>query len=320
MNKDHFVERQKTASLKDKRQIIIRLIILVLVPLSLFLCPSCSPEAVWETENVEITMNVTTVSAGFIRCDFSTNKEAYYLVACEPARPGENPMDHQKQFMMLALDSANVTYLEWRHELLEQGEINIAPFSSHALSYGKVSHTFTMLVPDSTYWIYAFVVNPTTMTPSGKLFLQEVHTSDSSTVDVHFEYRVKGYWDYIYPLNSKRAIVDYYPYIAATCDSAEVMQTYNQSPTEYLTELFSYIAANRETLLPNLRYGVDATDNSYFGTGYESFVEGRTYYTAIAGCDGYMEEIYIFRFIWMGEKFEAYFTDEDSIVVDGENG
>lgn len=281
---------------------------------------SCSPEAKWETEEVEITMNVTTVSAGFVRCEFATNKEAYYLVACEPVRGDDNPLDRQKQFMMLALDSANVTYLEWRHEMLLKGETNIAPFSSHALNYGTVGHTFTLLEPASDYWIYAFVVNPVTMTPSGKLFLQEVHTADSSTVDVHFEYRVKGYWDFIYPLDSVSTIVDYYPYIAATCDSAEIEEVFKQTPAEYFIDLFTTLTISRDMLERNLRYGIDATDNSYFGTGYEAFVEGHTYYTAIVGCDGYMGKICMFRFIWTGEKFEVYYTDEDNLVVEWENG
>ncbi len=38
---DHFVKRQKTAMLKVERPIWIRLIILVILPLTLFLCPSC---------------------------------------------------------------------------------------------------------------------------------------------------------------------------------------------------------------------------------------------------------------------------------------
>lgn len=281
---------------------------------------SCNPNAKWETENVEITMNITIISAGFVRCEFSTNKEAYYLVACEPVRGDENPMDRQKQFMTLALDSAYVTYLEWRHDLLEQGETHIAPFESHALNYGKVGHTFTQLVPDSAYWIYAFVVNPLTMTPSGRLYITPVQTADSSTVDVHFEYRVKGSWDYIYPLDSLGSIVDYYPYIAASCDSAETMDIFGQTPDEYFWDLFNTIYKTRELLEPSLRYGIDATDNSYFGTGYETFEEGHVYYTAMVGCDGFLGKISMFRFKWTGEKFEAYFTDEDNLVFDGEDG
>ena len=142
-------------------------------------------------------MSIKTVSAGFIECDFSTNVEAYYLIACVEAVEGENPLDHAKQFMTLALDSANVEYLTWRNKLLKEGEFNIAPFASHSLQYGPVTHFFTGLLPESDYWVYAFVVNPQTLQPAGKLYFERVTTLDESIMDVHFEYRIKGRWDYI---------------------------------------------------------------------------------------------------------------------------
>ena len=279
-----------------------------------FSLSSCDPEAKWETSDVDITINVQTVSAAFIRCEFKTNKEAYYLISCEPVVKDVDPMSYQKQFMMLALDSANVKYLAWRHEQLLEGEFNIAPFSSHALQYGNVNHVFTLLEADTDYWIYAFVVNPSTMAPVGKLYLTTVHTAPYSTIDVDFEYRVKGYWDYIYPVDSLGSIVDYYPYIAATCDSAFVADTYGQTPYERLYELFSDIAEDPDLLEENIRFGVNAIDNSFLGTGHVIFEEGATYYTAIAGCDGEMGSLSVYRFVWTGEGFEAYFTDEDNIL------
>ncbi len=50
---DRCAKRQKTAALKDKRQNIIRLIILVFIPLSLFLCPSCKENKWldWKSQN-----------------------------------------------------------------------------------------------------------------------------------------------------------------------------------------------------------------------------------------------------------------------------
>ena len=80
-----------------------RLIVLVLVPCSLLLCPSCDPNARWASENVGINMRVEAISAGFIICEFTTTQEAYYLIAIEEARPGYNPMEHQKSFMSSAL-------------------------------------------------------------------------------------------------------------------------------------------------------------------------------------------------------------------------
>jgi hypothetical protein len=51
----------------------------------------------------------------------------------------------------------------------------------------------------------------------------------------------------------------------------------------------------------------------------ELFVEGKTYYTAIVGFDGFIGNNVIYKFTWTGEDFEAYFKDEDSIVDYGED-
>lgn len=50
---DRCAKSRKTATLKDKRPNIIRLIILVFIPLSLFLCPSCKQNewADWKLQN-----------------------------------------------------------------------------------------------------------------------------------------------------------------------------------------------------------------------------------------------------------------------------
>ena len=106
---------------------------------------SCNPEAKWETDDVIVKMNIGTVSAGFIECNFSTNKEAYYLIACQPVQSDYDPMTVQKQFMTLNLDSAFAEYLMWRSSLLYEGEFNIAPFESHSLQYGDVHYVFTGL-------------------------------------------------------------------------------------------------------------------------------------------------------------------------------
>ena len=277
---------------------------------------SCNPEAKWETENVEIKIQVQTVSAAFIRCSFSTNKEAYYLIACEPAKKDLDPMSYQKQFMTLALDSANVEYLSWRHEQLLDGEFNIAPFASHMLQYGVTSHFFTNLRPNTDYWIYAFVVNPDKLEPAGKLFLETVTTKLVSVMDVHFEYRVRGYWDYIYPLNPDGKINNRFPYLTATQDSAYLTDYEGQTPEVYFSELFyAYAEFNRHE---DIRYGVQVVENNGIDANV-CFIEGHTYYTAIAAFDGVLGNNVIYKFTWTGEEYEAYFRDEDSIVSDGED-
>lgn len=292
------------------------LIVLAVVALC---AASCNPDAKWTTKDVTVDINVYTVSAGYVECSFRPSDDAYYLIACEPARPGFDPLDpkNQKQFMTLALDSAEAEYLAWRYDLLKEGEFNIAPFASHCLQYGAIDHFFTSLEPNTNYWIYAFVVNPDKTEPAGKLFLKSITTTDHSVFDVHFEYRVQGYWDYIYPLNPDGKINNHFPYLAATVDSASLEEIWeNTSPEEYFTDLFLNMAKNDPA--GNARYGVQVVKNDGWNSS-EVFEQGHTYYTAIASFDGFVGNNVIYKFTWTGEDFAATFTDEDSIVSDGEN-
>ena len=158
---------------------------------------SCNPEPTWETKDVEVYMTVNNISAGFVECEFSTNKDAYYLTAiCQPWTDF-NPTANQKQFMQLALDSAYAEYLFWRNDLLRAKEQNVAPFSSHSLQYGYQHHFFTGLLPDEDYWLFCFPVDPVSMKPVGQLNLIPVKTLEDSNMDIRFEYRIKGTWGYL---------------------------------------------------------------------------------------------------------------------------
>ena len=286
--------------------------------LSIFVMGSCAlDEAKWATEDVTISMNVGAVSAGFVECQFSTSKDAYYLIDCVPVSQEYDPYSQQKQFMTLAIDSAYIQYLQWRYWLLEAGESNVAPFASHSLYYGKVDKIFTNLVPGADYWVYAFVVNPETMKPAGKLYLQTVHTSDTSIYDVHFDYRVRDVYDYIYPINDKDGSINYYfPYLAATRDSAWLAEEFDKTPEEYFTDLF--LLYSEYNLNEMVRYGVVVTKNDGFNSD-EAFEVGHTYYTAIVSYDGFMGHNVIYKFTWTGEGCNLYFTDEDNIADTGED-
>ena len=284
--------------------------------LFIIMLASCTSEAKWTDKDVHITMDVHTVSAGFIECSFSTDKEAYYLIAIQPADDEFDPMVHQKQFMTLALDSAHAEYLNWRYWLLKDGEFNIASFASHVLKYGKTEHFFTNLSPDTEYWVYAFVVNPETMKPVGKLTLQSVTTKSESIYDVHFEYRVRGMYDYIYPIDDLGRINNHFPYVVATRDSTFLRDSVEQTPVDYFTYLFlTYSALDLTSLV---RYGVNVTKNDGQASD-EAFVEGHTYYTAIVSFDGFFGNNVIYKFTWGGDDFEAYFTDENDLVSHGQD-
>ena len=271
---------------------------------------SCNPDAKWTTKDVNIDVWVQNVSAGFVDCVFSTDKEAYYLVAIEPVREGFNPMSQQKQFMQLALDSAYAAYINWRKSLLDAGEFNVAPFSSHALQYGDVNYFFTGLHPDTDYWIYAFVVNPDKMIPAGKLYLQTIRTEKTSQVKIHFEYRVKGYWDYVYPLNDYGNINDYFPYVGTTRDSLEIAESHLE-PKKYFRAWLQNLYDHPEQAV--VVYGVKAVEND----GYDSHLmleKGHTYYTAISAFDGPVSQSHvIYKFLWEGEDTDYYFCEKDSL-------
>ncbi|MBO4250792.1 MAG: hypothetical protein J5884_05995 [Paludibacteraceae bacterium] len=261
---------------------------------------------------MEIEMTVKNISAGFVECDFTTNKEAYYYVNATPVREGLDPMTQQKQFMTLELDDANMEYIQWRNILLQNGEFTIAPFASHALQYGDVEYFFTGLDPDTDYWIYAFVVNPDKMVPVGKLYLQRIHTKEESTMDIHFSYRIKGKWSYIYPLDEKGNINSHFPYLTNTIDSLELAEAGQDDPVMYGIDWILYFFLHPQQA--DVNYGVRAIANDGWSTPLE-FKEGHTYYTVISGFDGIYERSTLYKFTWTGEKCRYLFYDTDSANI-----
>ena len=290
----------------------------------LVMLASCNPEARYETKNVEIRMSIQTVSAGFIECDFSTNKGAYYLIACVPAEEGVDPTKNPKQFMTLALDSANREYLDWRNDLLKKGEFNIAPFASHALHYGDINHCFTGLWFSQDYWVYAFVVDPVAMKPVGKLYLEKVTTEFESIMSIRFDYRIKGLWDYIYPMDSlSGAIQTHFPYVTVTCDSVDLdaqimllnsldIYSFVSTPQEYFAVWLLNLSANPEEKV-DILYGVSARENDGYSSPFE-FQEGHTYYTFIGGYDFSIRQNTLYKYRWEGDSTELYFSEKDNIA------
>lgn len=272
---------------------------------------SCNPEAEWETENVKLNMTINKVSAGFVECSFSTNKDAYYLIAIMEPWEDYNPVANQKQFMQLVLDSAYAEYLFWRNDLLRAKEFNVAPFSSHSLQYGDTQRFFTGLLPESDYWIVAFVVDPVAMKPASQLVFENVKTTAESVMDVHFDYRVKGLWDYIYPVDTLGKIHDNFPYIATTRDSLTLVHE-GITTDEGAVTYFAFWTTERFLFpeLANVTYGVHAVENNGVQSS-ELFKEGHIYYTAISGYDGSFKQTTVYKFKWTGANCDLYFKDTD---------
>ena len=279
--------------------------IAILSFLVVMLLGGCNPNAQWTTDDVRLNMYINTVSSGFVECVISTDKGAYYYVNCVPVQDDLDPVlpTNQKQFMMLALDSANLKYLQWRNQLLKDGEFNIAPFASHVLHYGETHQFFTGLKPETSYWIYAFVVNPETMMPGSKLSLITIETANQTAVNINFNYRVNGYWDYIYPLDHTGHVNANFPYIAATRDSLDIVKS-GLTPVEYFYKWFDEQLGHPE----NIRYGVNVIENNGY-TGEICFQNGHVYYTGIAAYDGYITYQTLYKFRWTGSYFKMYVSD-----------
>lgn len=287
-----------------------------------FLVPSCKPLPTFETDGVTISSETRVLSSGFVEQRFSTDRDAYYLIGIEPVRTGYNPLnsENQKQFMTLELDSAYAEYLDWRKQLLQQGEFTIASFASHSLQYGETDYFFTGLKPGTDYWVYAFVVDPEKMQPKGKLHLVSVRTTDQSTVDVHFEYRVKSGWDYIYPLDSTgQHIQAHFPYVQAQVDSMTIVRS-GKTPQQFFADSLNYMLAHPQEA--DVLYGVYARDFRYWLL--EEVIMGRididdcTIYTAMAGFDGLICHPTIYKFHFSPEQeLYRYDTDSTNLVKSG---
>ena len=292
--------------------------------LPLLLCAifaACNPEVVAYTEDVEITIDVEQVSAGFAQVRFSTNKEAFYLISIQPTKEGIDPQKIAKTFMLLSLDSAYADYLYWRNKQLQQHIPFVADFSSHSLQYGDIKHFFTLLQPSTEYWVYAFVVDPNTNKPAGKLFLETITTDSVSRIPVQFEYRIDGCWDYIYPVDSAGEILSTIPWVGETMDSVSIREGGWRVPGEYFFDRFKNVYYEE---YDRILYGIYAHENNGVGDGTSvtNFEVGKTYYTAMAALDAPLvfplpRSIYnVYRFTWMGDSTSLYFTPAES--MDGE--
>ena len=132
-------------------------------------------------------------------------------------------------------------------------------------------------------------------------------------MDVHFDYRVRGIWDYIYPLDPDNKINSKLPYLASTVDSLNLAEIWGGiTPEDYFNNLFTTISESHDE--SSIHYGVTVVKNDGSGTSIP-FEVNHTYYTAIVSYDGFMGNNVIYRFHWTGDDYEAYFTDENNIAI-----
>lgn len=292
------------------------------VPLILavsLMAAACKTEAKYSTKKVTLSMKVVQKSCGFAEVEFHTSKDAYYYVAAEKVREGTDPTAISSQFMTLSLDYAYKEYINWRYELLYNGEKHVADFSSHSLQYGDLDYFFTGLEADTDYWIYGFVVDPKTNAPAGDLVLETVRTDATSKIKVHFNYRVSDTWDYVYPTDKDGQLTFLIPWLGETMDSLTLRNELKAAaPGRYFAQRFTEL---RESGKGTILYGMYAHNNDGVGDGTSStlFEDGHTYYTAIASFDGplIMEGEYrnwnIYKFKWSAGLKRSFTPEDDTL-------
>lgn len=285
-----------------------RVLVYVLFAMALVACKTEAPYKL-DADTV-IKIDIRQVSAGFAEGEFTPDREAYYLVSIDKVVPDINPMAYSKQFMQLALDSAYKEYISWRYNLLALGVPvhQIATFKDHALQYGSSHYFANYLDPNSDYWVYAFAVNPETNKPVSKLFMETIHTKEKSEVPCRFRYRIKDYWDYVYPIDTITGdILPNFPYAVATIDSVSLRKVLAdwpeamQYPANFFVDSLQKLLKKRD-YNARILYGVYAHNNNGVGDGTSDteFEEGITYYTGMGGVDGGLVEGQngIYKFTW----------------------
>lgn len=303
--------------------------IIAIAAMVVFSFASCNTEAKAVSGlDIDIYLEPYIVSSGFVQMAFNTNKEAYYHVGIVhiAEAPDTSSKAAVKAFMNLKLDEAYTKYIQWRHSLLEEGVPYIAEFPTHSLQYGHNELNFNYLEPGEDYMIYAFVVDSKTNKPDGRLFTYYLTTREETPFEVlEFEYRVRGEWDYVYPvyyyewgMESYAEIIDFVPWVGATIDSLQMHQTEFSTVPDYFWNLFGGYVDKK--MVEKIHFGIYAHDNNGYGDGTSGtlFEEGHTYYTAVALMDGYLTEksFYIYKFHWNGENTQLYFKKEDAMLTD----
>lgn len=289
---------------------------------------ACNPESIsYSGQKVKIDIDVTEASCAFIDVTFTPDKPAFYLSDIIEAVDGIDLDKVAPRFMNLALDSAYVEYVGWRHSYLMEDTEHIADFTSHSLNYGKVNITKNFLKADTKYWVFAFVVDNESNKANGRLFWKEVTTlKESKFSDTRYAYRVRGDWDYVYPYEPKKTIIDpetgkitlkdsalvkNVAWAGISADSLDLRKRAYEDPGAYFREVYNGLN-NKSSIIHK---GVYAHWNNGVGDGSTSteFIQGHTYYTAMATLDGDEEASFdIYKFTYTGMSMELMFYDEDN--------
>ena len=298
-----------------------------LAAVGILMFTSCDPDVLAISgKEVKIDIRAGVISSGFMQFTFSPSRDGYYhigIVRAEEAPDSTSPAS-VKSFMALQLDRAYAEYMDWRVSLLEQNVQPVAEFPTHSLQYGAMEYNFTLLKPDTKYMVYAFPVNAKTNKPDGRLFTCFVSTEPKSSFeDLQFEYRVRGYWDYVYPVHKSHQsdsyeLMSFVPWVGATVDSLNLVERNYGSPKAYFNETFTEYVLYEER--ERIHFGIDVRNNNGFNSGTSTtvFQTGHTYYTGLTLMDGYLsqETLSIYKFRWENDSTQYFFTDSLKLATE----
>lgn len=280
-------------------------------------------------EDVELDMQIEQFSTGFAQVSVEASKEAYYYITCQEVRPesystllslgGEDMLidvklssKMQKGLITELLTAEKDQYNHWRDSVLQTTE-HVADFASYILHYTVGDHYFYNLKPNTLYWLYSFPINPETFNPVGDLFVKTFRTcTESKYSHIRFNYRVKGYWDYCYPVDPTTGMIaSNVPWIGYTACLDDIDTELYKTPAQYFDHIYNNVGSDAK-----IRRGIytRCNDGKDDGTSKTLFLPGKTYYTGIYVYDGERCETAfdIYRFVWKGENTELFLTDAES--------
>jgi len=287
----------------------------------------CKSYAPYKTKDVSLDLQLLDVSAGYARIKITPSKDTYYYVGVIELDSGQtSPVQDASHFMTLQLDQANIDYLNWRHNLLEENVPYIASFVDHVLYYGTLEHTIVHLMPGQNYMLFAFVVDPILITPVGELYYKTFVTTDSSYKDIYFDYRIDDWWDFVYPVDSIGEINSYHPYMVSTVTQDSLLAYFgndtvgaiglNKPYVYFWLKLATYNYLISEYDESIIEYGVYSASHEYaeFAPDSVTFNPGTTYYTGIFSADGMVnqKQFQVYKFTWqpgMKQTF-SHLTDD----------
>jgi len=295
------------------------------------LLESCNynDKAVAYDKDIDLDMQIKQYSTGFAEVSVQASKEAYYYITCQEVTADSYPLltsfggddmivdvklssNLQKGLITQLLAREKEQYNAW-YDSISQTTEHVTDFASYILHYTMGNHYFYHLKPNTLYWLYSFPINPQTFNPIGDLFIKTFRTrTESLYSNIRFNYRVKGYWDYCYPIDPETGmVVSSVPWVAHTVCVDTVDKTVYPTPAQYFDQVYSNLG---EDVVIRRGIYTHLNDGTGDGTSSTEFESGKTYATAFSIYDGERSRTAydIYEFTWQGPDTELFFTDQDN--------